>query len=102
MNKIIRVMIGIPVSIVVAIIMFGNLFFYIINAFIHISVFLVLSVLFAIFFIKSSNLSLFFIKIILSLGISSLIFSVWVLIYNDFYILPSGYSWKDCSSGFCS
>jgi hypothetical protein len=76
MNKIIRVMIGIPLSIVTSITVSIGLFFYIINPFIHISVFLVLSVLFAIFFIKSSNLNIFFIKIIFSLGISFLVLSV--------------------------
>jgi len=65
------------------------------NPFIPFFVLIVFSILFAIFFIKSSNLNIFFIKIIFSLGISFLVLSICVLIYNNFYILPSGYSWKE-------
>ena len=92
-KKIIKIIIGITLSIVVPYIMFGDLFLYEINPLIPFFVLIVFSILFGIFFIKSSNLNIFFIKIIFSLGISFLVLSICVLIYNNFYI--SEYSWKE-------
>jgi hypothetical protein len=92
-NKIIKYMVGILFSLAVGlcilIALAGS------NYYILFLVPIVFTILLAIFLIKSSNLYIFFIKIIFFIGTIFLVISIWIAINNNYISLFSEYSWND-------